>query len=329
MPLFIPILIFTGVASAMGWGVKKGADGVGDIKESKRIAEAAKRRYDRNMRVLEEARQDVNTAANDYGVFKLEVARDTLGDMVRLLEELQRRGKVSAFQNLAGVEFAPDAFIAELKEASGTATAVLGGVVLGAVKGTLTGAGLYGLAGSIGVASTGAVIGGLSGAAAESATLAWLGGGALAAGGWGMAGGMVVLGGVVAAPVFLITGYAIASAGAKAMVGAQKFDGEVDVAVAGMDAMNGALKQVKNRISELRTVIGSLQQRAQEKLAELWPMIDSYDEHHSAHSGRLAAAMNLCKAISDLLKAPVIVGDKGALNPDIPGLLAQYADYNP
>lgn len=45
----------------------------------------------------------------------------------------------------------------------------------------------------LGTASTGTAISTLSGAAATKATLAWLGGGALAAGGFGVAGGMVVL----------------------------------------------------------------------------------------------------------------------------------------
>ena len=40
---------------------------------------------------------------------------------------------------------------------------------------------------ALGTASTGAAIGGLSGAAATSATAAWFGGGAVAAGGWGVA----------------------------------------------------------------------------------------------------------------------------------------------
>ena len=49
------------------------------------------------------------------------------------------------------------------------------------------------LVASVGTASTGTAISTLSGAAATKATLAWLGGGALAAGGFGVAGGVVVL----------------------------------------------------------------------------------------------------------------------------------------
>ena len=56
---------------------------------------------------------------------------------------------------------------------------------------------------ALGTASTGAAIGGLTGVAATNATLAWLGGGALAAGGGGMALGSMVLGGIIAGPALL------------------------------------------------------------------------------------------------------------------------------
>ncbi|MDF5718281.1 MAG: hypothetical protein PUP93_31545 [Rhizonema sp. NSF051] len=53
---------------------------------------------------------------------------------------------------------------------------------------------------SVGVASTGTAISTLSGAAATNAMLAWFGGGAIAAGGGGMALGAAVLGGITVLP---------------------------------------------------------------------------------------------------------------------------------
>ena len=55
-------------------------------------------------------------------------------------------------------------------------------------------------------ASTGTAISTLSGAAATNATLAFFGGGSLATGGLGMAGGMYVLGGLVAGPALMVMG---------------------------------------------------------------------------------------------------------------------------
>jgi len=62
----------------------------------------------------------------------------------------------------------------------------------------------YGAVGVLGTASTGTAIGGLSGAAATNATLAWFGGGALTAGGGGMALGTTILGSIVAAPLLFV-----------------------------------------------------------------------------------------------------------------------------
>jgi membrane protein implicated in regulation of membrane protease activity len=81
-----------------------------------------------------------------------------------------------------------------------TMTTGFGGAVGGA-----SAAGAWIVVSMVGSASTGAAISGLSGVAAYNATMAWFGGGALAAGGAGMSGGMMILGGIVAAPLVLIS----------------------------------------------------------------------------------------------------------------------------
>lgn len=74
-------------------------------------------------------------------------------------------------------------------------------VGFGGIMGGSMALGAWALVSAIGTASTGTAIGTLSGVAATNATLAWFGGGALAAGGAGMSGGILVLGGMVAAPI--------------------------------------------------------------------------------------------------------------------------------
>ena len=61
--------------------------------------------------------------------------------------------------------------------------------------------GSWSLVSIIGTASTGTAISSLTGIAATNATLAWFGGGALAAGGFGMAGGTLLLGGLALVPL--------------------------------------------------------------------------------------------------------------------------------
>jgi flagellar basal body-associated protein FliL len=68
------------------------------------------------------------------------------------------------------------------------------------VTGAVSAGAAYSAVAAFGAASTGTLISSISGIAASNATLAWLGGGALAAGGGGMALGAIVLGGIAIVP---------------------------------------------------------------------------------------------------------------------------------
>lgn len=97
---------------------------------------------------------------------------------------------------------------AAVKNAGAGAAGVGAGVAVVALGPTAA----MGIATTFGVASTGTAISALSGAAATNAALAWLGGGALAAGGGGMAAGNVFL--ALAGPVgWAIAGVALIASG--------------------------------------------------------------------------------------------------------------------
>jgi|LSQX01.1.fsa_nt_gb hypothetical protein len=324
MPLFIPVIIGGAVISVTGWGVKKGYKGITNIKDAKRTVRSAELKYNHHQQILEESRSLLNTHAHDFGVFKLQVASSTIENMLELLKELKRRGKQTPINHLAGIDFEPEQFLVEMKELTGVANELLASLVKGVAKGTLTSAALYGLAGSIGVASTGTAISVLAGAAAKSATLAWLGGGALAAGGWGMAGGTLVLGGVVAAPVFLIIGHTLEKQGQQALTKATKYVKDVETAIEKMNSTQVVLEQIKNRIDELTDVIGKLQVRADEHLGKLWNIVASWDETKKQDTTLLAEALTLCKALAELFQAPVINNGNEELNPEIPRLIAKH-----
>ncbi|WP_432151618.1 helix-turn-helix domain-containing protein [Streptomyces sp. bgisy029] len=86
---------------------------------------------------------------------------------------------------------------------AGIANAIRGAAAGGTAGAAVGGAAAYGAftaAAAFGTASTGTAISTLSGVAATNATLALLGGGTLTAGGAGMAGGTLLLAGLVAAP---------------------------------------------------------------------------------------------------------------------------------
>lgn len=105
--------------------------------------------------------------------------------------------------------------------------------VLGGVVGGCGAVGAWTLVSFAGSASTGTAIGTLSGAAGSNATLAWFGGGALAAGGAGMAGGTLVLGSLVFAPLVYF-----------AARGSHKKSAEIEKEVVRVDADHQKLKDV-------------------------------------------------------------------------------------
>lgn len=91
--------------------------------------------------------------------------------------------------------------IADEKNSTGVA------LLQGSTVGGLAAVGSWTLVAMFGSASTGTAIASLSGIAAHNSILAWFGGGALVAGGGGMAAGTVALGAIVALPIVIFSSY--------------------------------------------------------------------------------------------------------------------------
>ncbi len=126
-----------------------------------------------------------------------------LGDMLKtvkarlnLIEQVLETTSLSLDKQSRTTVYASQSIERFNQQYTGVLSMGFGGVVGGSMA-----LGAWALVSAIGTASTGTAIGTLSGVAATNATLAWFGGGALAAGGAGMSGGMLVLGGIVAAPI--------------------------------------------------------------------------------------------------------------------------------
>ncbi|GAA8055075.1 hypothetical protein Neuguinea12_06450 [Helicobacter pylori] len=94
----------------------------------------------------------------------------------------------------------------------------------------------------------GVAIAELSGVAATNATLAWLGGGALSVGGFGMVGGMAVLGELVAGPALAILGAVSASKMEEKLENAKAHYAQVEAAVKKADVMVDNLQAIKRMV---------------------------------------------------------------------------------
>lgn len=322
MPLFIPILISAAVVAVSGYGGKKAVDGVSAMRRAKALGEEAETRHKLHVARLDSARDHLSEKLNKIHALRFEIARTTLGRMVALLQALERRGRVRTPEEFARIGVQPEQvrnFVAQYLEAGGT----LQGTVSAAGAGTGASAATTGLVASLATASTGTAISGLSGAAAQSAILAWLGGGSLAAGGWGMAAGTVVLGGITVAPAIAIGGFVLAAQGEKALTKATEYSAEVDKAVASIGALIALHDRAEKHTDELQGVLKRIDERASARIEELIEKVDTFDDGNDEDVKRLSTVMLLCKAMSDLLHVRVL-DDDGQLDRASEELIARY-----
>ncbi|EON0226198.1 chemotaxis protein, partial [Escherichia coli] len=131
-------------------------------------------------------------------------------------------------------------------------------VVAAGVSGAAAGFAVYSGVMAFAAASTGTPIAALSGAAAYNATMAAIGGGSLAAGGMGMAGGAMVLGTAVAAPLIAIAGWAYDRHATKALENAHQCACKVERAVKKMNLAREHFAKVNQYVDEILAALNRM-----------------------------------------------------------------------
>lgn len=205
-----------GVCSALGlFGVGKGVKAAADNSKANDVNEAAKNIIDAAKHKVDNARKTVHRWLVMLGNKKAFAYNEPLGHFLKSFKKLKNFTLSEAgLLNEASRTSKEKWDLSTLEEVHLTVTNMLGGAAGGLAAGGAMAFGAFGAVGTFAsVATTGTAIADLVGVAATNATLAWLGGGALAAGGGGMAAGMAVLGGIVTGPALAIFGSVV---GAKA-----------------------------------------------------------------------------------------------------------------
>ncbi len=151
----------------------------------------------------------------------------------------------------------------------------------GAGLGLAASTGAWVLVAHLGTASTGAAIGGLAGTAAHSAILAWFGGGALAAGGGGMALGGLVVGGLLALPLLGYSAF-------KSYSQSSKLDSESS------KAESATAENARNvlKFAELTTSVAAVQADVITLKADFTVVLQNYRAQARAIADDAAAAAN-------------------------------------
>ncbi|CZE49110.1 hypothetical protein [Campylobacter geochelonis] len=251
MPLpLIPIAII-GVSAI--FGAKKAYDTYSDSEESKRVNKLAQDIYNDSLELLDTKRKKTNKHITNFGSYKMAIFKNQINDFLDNFKKIKNFDFNEELFNDKELHIDNHEF-EEFKNDVLNMTTVLGSVA-GATAGAVAGFGAYGSVGLLATASTGTAISTLSGVAATNATLAWLGGGSLASGGLGMAGGMYVLGGLVAGPALAVATLVMASSAEKAKNEAYNNLNKAKVLKESNNTIILSLKKISKLIDSIRDTI--------------------------------------------------------------------------
>lgn len=279
MPL--PFLLWGAAAVVGAVGVGAGLSGKSDLEYAQSIAENIKTEYDELEADYKLKIDELNSVLEELGKVRL-IANEKIQKISASMSKIGNVSKKEYNNFIQSINYTKEE-IEQMNLSSMKSSEILQTGVKSLSSSTLAGFGAMGLIGNLGFASTGAAISGLSGAAATNATLAWLGGGSLAAGGFGIAGGSVALGGIFLAPVALIGGFSLASKGKKAITEAEKYEAKVKIAIEHLNSRIDFLKLAKKIANNYIEVISVLDSKANLTYQELDKVIDFYVDKNLQH----------------------------------------------
>lgn len=311
MPL--PLILAGAAVLAAGYGVKKGVDAKSDYDTAERWHQKAQDVFDTAKDKLEKDREGAQKAMNALGATKFHLYEESLIPFKNAFSVI----KNVDFEDMRsiddwGLSVATRESLGEMTKSILQVEEVMTGSITALGSGGVAGLAAYGSVGMLGTASTGTAIGSLSGVAATNATLAWLGGGSLAAGGFGMAGGAVVLGGIVAGPVLAVGGMMLASKAEEAKFDAySKFD-EAELAAEEMKSAAVATRGIKRRFKELDRVLCSLNEVFIPLLGELEILVstkNNYKVYTQIEKENVRRAVATATTLKNLVDTPVLDKD--------------------
>lgn len=244
----LPIILAGAAIAAAAAGGKKAYDGYQKKSEADEILERAKSRYDKRKKEMEALNKVSEQKLERLGTLELNIGK-SFAEFKKVSDELLKQLKRKDNKDLT--LSIPKCEIDKIEEYSFSTVEFLGTAVASGAAGAAASFAVYSGVMTFAAASTGTPIAALSGVAAYNATMAAIGGGSLAAGGWGMAGGAMVLGAAAIAPMIAIGGFAYDSYAEKALEKAKETRYEVDKAITKMDLVDKHLSNINIYVDKI------------------------------------------------------------------------------
>lgn len=312
LPLIVPISI--AITSVIA-GVRKFVKAAQDNSTANDLNQEAGEIVKRAKASLRASRKRTQSALASLGRKKLHVSEGPLkrfGDLCGRFKTIQYEMS-SGDGKLERVQFDRIAFI----ETNEKALSLGKGLLSGTMAGGMAAFGAYGATATLATASTGTAIATLHGVAATNATLAFLGGGTLAAGGLGVAGGVMVLGAFVAAPVLAVAGFVTgANASAKLskarsnLAEAKRCEAQMAILETTCNAIAKKAWQFEKKIDRLEDVMNPLLDELQTVVTEKTTSVKCLSQDSKR---RLASLIAIAQAMAALVNTP-LVNQNGALS---------------
>lgn len=314
IPFLVPIAIAAASATAAATGVGAGANAIHKNKKAQNMNAHSQATFDLAKEAAETARERSNKSLEKLGKIKLDILDQSIERFISSFQKIHNiKLKESTGLNELRKFCLDEQSMIEMREMSSMASSVLGGLIGGAGAGALTAFGAYGATMTFAAASTGTAIASLSGAAATNATLAFLGGGALAAGGGGMALGSAVLGGAVAGPAIAILGIVMNASASKNLDNAYSNEAKTQEAVEGLKIIETLCDAITARSIMFYELLDKLNHYFEGLINQLEELLhnsgNDYSKYTEEEQAVVAMALNVAGAIKQVLDTPILDKD--------------------
>lgn len=336
MPLpLIPILGGLVAAATAGIGIKKGIDAKNDMDLAKSVNQEAQDIAKKAEEKIKKTKDYTAKTIESLGRKKIDILSGSVTDFVAAFEQI----KNIDFQESEGLDelknFNPQSpgFI-QLKKVSMEASEITVNGLAALGSGALLAFGTYnvvmgGLGGLLVTATTGTALSSLSGAAAVNATLAWLGGGAVGVG-FGMAGGMAVLGGLVAGPALAIGGSLLAKQADKAYWDANSNREKAKTFSEQADNICSMLRAINRRAAHLQELLSKLNGPFVELVAKMQSIVQNSGTDWSKYSSDEKHQIYKCVQLAQVIKMVLdtaLLSESGELLPESKLALQKGKDF--
>ncbi len=325
-------LVFIGIAAVTGSvGIGKTAKASVDVCSAKKIDKSANQIVAESTEMINAQRASCTDALKSLGEEKLFLLNE---NMTQFLDTFTKLKNVD-FRETEGLSELSKLHIDEkdfeaLRNLCNFAISVAGGGIAGTAGGALAAFGAYSAAQALACATTGTAISTLSGAAATNATLAFFGGGSLAAGGWGMAGGAMVLGGLVAGPALLVMGLVAGKAAEKGLDQAKINRLEAVQFAEQMDTASKQCEAIRRRTYMFYNLLARLDSYFLPYIYKMEDIVKAEGYDYSCFTTESKKAIASCVSIAVSIKSVLdtqLLTDDGLLTDESAGVVVNTEEF--